>query len=644
MANLDEIIRKAKNAEEAQSTFERMEGRKCTADEGLKITQKFPNSLTNTSTNTSTNTNSTTNQTSTGPSTAGNIVGGIQNTISSFETTSLAAASEGTIKVNEIIGGLKSSGGQIKDLSEMFTGLIGAAKGGLDTYYAQQTGLLNDVNKNMALTGTLSKDFRESLSEANVELTKYGISFTDLATAAKNISENSGKFLLYNEQSFNLFGQVGQAFMGGLDKLVASFPEFEKVGIGGRQAAEAMARAGKDALNLGLNSQKVTGMVKDNLEKLNSFGFKDGVDGLSKMVNKSIEFRQNLQEVYNVAKKVMDPAGAVDFAAKMQMMGGAIGAFNDPIKLMYMSTNNVEGLQDALLQTAGTLATYNKEQGRFEINSLNIRRARDMANELDLSYEELTKSAIAFQERASAKTSLLGLEIKDDQKEFITNLARMDNGKMVIDLQGKSFSKDFASVMDAGKVSLEEVARNPKLAEAILKYQDEFKQMNPQEIIANQASDVQTISRYVSFLAARARLEGGQDGKELAKAMGIDGNLTAQIVGAIKSGEVGVKSLNANIKGMLSDNKVDINKITSKVDTNNAATSKSTIETHEKETKNKSTATNTQTNNGDNKMEVNLNIKAPNLTDGWTRETIKNSSIMEGVISSNPKSYTSPTK
>ena len=194
------------------------------------------------------------------------------------------------------------------------------------------------------------------------------------------------------------------------------------------------------------------------------------------MVQKSIEFRMSLQEVYKVAEKVMNPEGAVEFAAKMQMLGGAIGDFNDPLKLMYMSTNNVEGLQDALLKAAGNLATYNSEQGRFEINSLNIRRAHDMAKELGMDYNELTKSAIAFQERASAKSAFVGIQgVSEEQKEFITNLARMKDGKMVVDLQGTTLSKQFADISDkTGSVSVEQIAKNEELRNAILQYQEEL--------------------------------------------------------------------------------------------------------------------------------------------------------------------------
>jgi hypothetical protein len=637
---VNDVIGKSSSFDEAVSLYKVHNGNNPTGDDMTTIFKKYYPGSKNSGGN------------STEPGALSKIVGGLTGAAASVlaagETTSIAQAGEGLVNVTNTFATLIKNGNELKSVGEIVKGIFSSMGDGITIYLKQQAGLLNDINKGTGLTGQLSKDFREELTQANIELTKYGISFQEISQAAQNIVNNSGRFLLFNKDSFNLFGQVGQAYMGGMDKLVASFPEFEKVGIGATNAAEKMGQAGQRALELGLNSQKVTGDMTKYMGKLNEYGFKNGVDGLSQMVRKSVEFRQSLDETFKIAEKVMNPAGAVEFAAKMQMMGGAIGAFNDPIKLMYMSTNNVEGLQDALLQAAGNLATYNAEQGKFEINSLNIRRAHDMATELGMNYDELTKSAIAFQERASAKASFVGLDIPKEQVEFITNLSRMKDGKMVVDIQGKSFADKFAGYMDKGSVTLEQIANNPGLKDAIIKYQEEFKEQSPQKIIANQATDVQTITRYLSFLVAKARFEGGEATKSAAALVGIDDKLTANIVKGIKDGEVKVTEIGEKFRSMLNTGNTDVEKaIKAAINDKNkieSTTKQKDIENHEKESKAKENSTTQNNNNGDNKMTVDLNIKAPNLTDGWTRETIKNSSIMEGVISSNPKAYTSPNK
>ena len=72
-----------------------------------------------------------------------------------------------------------------------------------------------------------------------------------------------------------------------------------------------------------------------------------------------------MSDVSGLAEKFLDPEGAIDFAAKMQVIGGAAGDLTDPFKLMYMATNDLEGLMDAIVDTAAASATFNEETGEF---------------------------------------------------------------------------------------------------------------------------------------------------------------------------------------------------------------------------------------------------------------------------------------
>ena len=121
------------------------------------------------------------------------------------------------------------------------------------------------------------------------------------------------------------------------------------------------------------------------------------------MVRRSTEIRMSLSETFKVADKVFSPEGALELSAELGVLGAAFGDFNDPLKLMYMATNNVEGLQDALIGAAGGLATYNNEQKKFEVTGANLRRAKEMAAQLGMTTGDLNKTAIAAQERMAVE-------------------------------------------------------------------------------------------------------------------------------------------------------------------------------------------------------------------------------------------------
>jgi hypothetical protein len=270
-------------------------------------------------------------------------------------------------------------------------------------------------------------------------------------------------------------------------------------------------------LSLGLSSKKITTELQANIGKLNEYGFKNGIEGLEKMVQKSVEFRVNLNDVFKIADTVFSPEKAIDLSANLQVLGGAIGAFNDPIKLMYMATNNVEGLQDALIGAASSLATYNSEQGKFEITGVNLRRSKEMADAFGMSMGELNKVAIATAERVSATTALMSnsFSLDEEQKEFLINLARMDKGEMKITIPRTL--ADSLGLKDT-KVSLENM--NKDIALAILKNQDSFKEMNIKEIANKQLTETQQMSRDMAVVGAYYRVRGAELLKGVAKGTG----------------------------------------------------------------------------------------------------------------------------
>jgi hypothetical protein len=475
--------------------------------------------------------------------------------------------------------------------------LLSSAIDGVNQYYSEQTALLERINQRTGLTGQLSRDFREEITKAQPRLLQLGISFDELSDSAARLVEQSGRFNLINQQTFERAGLVAKAYVGTLQDLVGMYPEFEKVGIGAADAQEKIADAGKRSLELGLRSQTVTTELGKNLGKLNEYGFRNGVRGLEEMVRKTVEFRMNMDNVYQIAEKVFDPDKAIELSANLQVLGGAIGDFNDPLKLMYMATNNVEGLQDALIGAAGGLATYNAEQGRFEITGVNLRRAKAMASELGMSLGDLSKSAIAAAERASASGDLLaqGLKLDDDQQRFITNLAQMKGGKMMIEIQSEKLQNMFGK----SEVALQDLDQNQ--AELLLKYQDEFKKLSDNEIVRNQATSIANIEKDVNFLIATMRAQAGRTGQAIydrtAEAIGYDLKTLAQdSFDMVKKGALKITDLSKGAQEFIREigytNK-DLKGMVTSPSSNNVMTPEKQREIEEQKKKNETPTTRT---------------------------------------------------
>lgn len=381
-----------------------------------------------------------------------------------------------------------------------------------------ESNLHTEINEGLGLTGELSRSFRDTLIESTPAAAELGYDIGNITDMMTSLSEKTSKFSLISSNTLDQSFKTSRAFGMTLPQLSEAFGEFEKVGYGAADTLDKINSAGLKSASLGLNSKKTTQDLKLNIEKLNEFGFKNGIDGLNRMVQKAAEFRMNMAETFKVAEKVMNPESAIELTANMQMLGGAIGDLNDPLKLMYMATNNVEGLQDALHGAAAGLATYNTEQKRFEITGANLRRAQEMAKTLGVDYKEFAKGAIAAQERIIANDVLLskGFDIDDKDKEFLTNLSSMKDGEMQI-VVPKSLSDDIKNQLGVGKdneIKLSELTSTQ--VDILKKYQDQLEGKTAEQMANEMLSETKLMRNSLEALAKSFSISGKREmfGKE----------------------------------------------------------------------------------------------------------------------------------
>lgn len=403
----------------------------------------------------------------------------------------------------EILSAFFGSGGGLVDGTKKLVGNIAskAWNEAVDITNKEKE-LRAQINSQLGIAGELSENYRQTILDSLPGVVSMGYGFEHVSDLMVGLAEKTGRFTTLNETVVAQTAITSRAFVGDLKEMAEVFSTFEQVGIGAEQTVDAINAAGTKSIALGLNGKKTVSDLRENIGKLNEYGFKNGVEGLTRMVQKATEFRMSLDSVLSISEKVMDPEQAISLSANMQVLGGAIGDFGDPLKMMYDATNNVEGLQDALIGAASSLTTYNSEQGRFEITGVNLRRAKAMAQELGISYKELSNGAVAAAERSSAASALMsrGLKLDDKQTEFITNLARMKDGTMTIDVS--SISKEFGG---AQSVALDQLT-NAQVA-ILEKNQKQLEGMSVEEIARDQFTATQNLELRVSDILTLLKVQ-----------------------------------------------------------------------------------------------------------------------------------------
>ena len=224
---------------------------------------------------------------------------------------------------------------------------------------------------------------------------------------------------------------------------------YQNLGQSTDVALESIDNLSRMARTYGLNVSTFLNNVGENIQLVNSYGFQDGVEGLGRMVARAQSLRMDFTQIKSLAADMLSPEKAIELAASMQTLGGAVGDLGDPFKLMYMAENDMEGLQNAVIDTAKSAVMFNEETGKFKITGVEMRRLREQASALNMDYESLANTAVkaAKEQKVLEELDYTGLD--DQTKQLVANLAEVGaGGEISLNIPGIGEIKDLSVLAD----------------------------------------------------------------------------------------------------------------------------------------------------------------------------------------------------
>jgi len=293
-----------------------------------------------------------------------------------------------------------------------------------------------DKLNNAFLGGRVRMDeMADAASRAASGVLRLGGDITDVSNTMAKIAEGSRRNVIATEDQVSKLYAASKILGDDVGSIVNSF---EEVGVGTAQIGENLEKSIEYVQSVGLNANVVMGDVKNNMELMNQFNFQDGVVGMSRMAAQASMLRFDMNATSNFAEKVMKPEGAIETASALQRLGVAVGQLGDPFSLMNDAINDPGALQDSLIKATKQFTQFDEKTKTFKINPQGLLTLREMATETGISYEQLSKSALAaadLDKRLSAISPTLDFENEED-KQFIANMATMSKeGDYVVKLK-----------------------------------------------------------------------------------------------------------------------------------------------------------------------------------------------------------------
>ena len=353
------------------------------------------------------------------------------------------------------------------------------------------------IVQDLGQTGELQSRNVKIIAQAGVEAALYGVSMDKLLETVSQLSKTMGTNIAFDDNDIERVAIFSEAMNVSLYDVSQMVKQFEMMGIGIDGAIDKGNEMAEVARNMGVNMDGFMNIITDNMDMMNTYNFADGVKGFAKMAAQSQRLGLSMSTTAALAEKVMDPEGAVELAANLQVIGGAVGDLADPFKLMYMATNDVAGLQNALVNAGKDLVMFNKETGEMTIPPTAQRQMRAMAETLNMSKEEFAEM-IKMQGKFDAVVNQIDFSSFTKQMEdsgvgdYIASIAQMGSGgRYQVQVDGEMKNVDMLSPDDMKQ--LQEDAR----------LQVEKDKLTEKDIMLEQTTVLESMNRSLHAIAAK---------------------------------------------------------------------------------------------------------------------------------------------
>ena len=311
---------------------------------------------------------------------------------------------------------------------------------------------------------------KTTLVDAASSVEALGGKFEDVAAIQNSLNDAIKRNVLLSSESYEkLF--AAQEVTG--VKTGEMFNAFKNVGTSAYGVAEGMQKIVDTARQQGLSVEAVSKQAVSNMDAMNKYNFQGGVDGLAKMAAQATSLRIDMSKTLSFSENLYKPEKAIEMSAALQRLGVTQSQLLDPLRLMDLSINDPGELQNQLVQMTQQFVTMG-EAGNFEIAPEGKLRMRELASEMGMAYEDLTKMALGSAELEDKLSKIrFPSFMTDDQQKMIANLAEMKDGEYVVTIDGKAQNLEDLMARTDNTAELEKIleAAKPKTMEELAEEQ-----------------------------------------------------------------------------------------------------------------------------------------------------------------------------
>ena len=291
---------------------------------------------------------------------------------------------------------------------------------------------------NIGISVGRSQEFTKSFNRATAEVQKFGGSAHDVQSIMEEFGENSGRARIISpEEVSNIF-----LLTKGLNLTNQSagslLERMDLMGVSVNNSNELLNSLTVESQKLGLNASKVAQTLANNFDKMSNMSFKGGVKGMTEMAKLAVQMRMEVGDMLGMAEKFYAPEQAIEAVANLQMLGGDIAeAFGDPFETMYLARNKPEELAKKVQTMTENMIQFNEETGEYEFPAEARMQLKAAGEQLGINVDSMIDIARQSSKIKDIKMNVSGNIQDEKMREGLASMAKMKDGKWVVDFDGK---------------------------------------------------------------------------------------------------------------------------------------------------------------------------------------------------------------
>lgn len=279
------------------------------------------------------------------------------------------------------------------------------------------------------LTNDELKKYRDASYKAGVELAfQYGKTQEDMVKLQQGYAEATGKNIVLTKDNYEAQFQLQQLM--GDENALAFTSGIEQFGVGINDARDRLYEIYKLNKTTGVSWSKTSKDLNNNLKLAQKYNFKGGLDNMMKMTVWANKMKINMQTIGSIADKISNPEGAIETAAKLQVLGGAFATMANPLQMLYESLDDVGGLAQRVEKMFDGIGRFDRDLGEVRIAGPDRLRVKAAAEAMGMSYEEAMNIVNNKAKRGAVEQDVkFNPEITKDNRDFLATLAQWNNDK-----------------------------------------------------------------------------------------------------------------------------------------------------------------------------------------------------------------------